>query len=153
MNGIEGPHAALGDMAAQCACTNMRKASRAVTMLFDEMLAPCGLRSTQFAILVAIAVAEPPSLARLARELVMDSSTLARNLKPLESRGLISKTTAGDKRRRGIVVTEEGRALIDQAVPLWWEAQERFVAQFGRERWPRLLDQLTDSVRIARALS
>ena len=143
---IEG----LGDLVAGCACTSFRKASLAVTMMFDEMLAPCGLLSTQLAILVAIEVVAPPSLARLARELVMDSSTLARNLKPLEQRGLITKTPVGDRRRRSIVVTAEGRQLIGQAIPLWAAAQEQFIDQLGRDRWPRMRTDLGQSVEAAR---
>lgn len=152
MNQLAAAPRGLGDMVAECACTSFRKASRAVTMLFDEMLAPSGLRSTQLAILVAIEVGEPPSLARLARELVMDSSTLARNLKPLEQRGLIAKTAVGDRRRRAIVLTKEGRDIIDRAMPLWSAAQEQFVGQLGRDRWPRLLNELGDSVDAARTL-
>jgi DNA-binding MarR family transcriptional regulator len=116
------------------------------------MLAPSQLRSTQLAILVSIAVGEPPSLARLARELVMDSSTLARNLKPLEQRGLIAKTAVGDRRRRAVVLTDGGRDLVARAVPLWIEAQERFVEQIGRERWPEMLRDLNDAVTAARGL-
>jgi DNA-binding MarR family transcriptional regulator len=144
--------AAFEEMVSECACTNFRKASRAVTMLFDETLAPCGLRSTQLAILVAIGLGEPSSLARLARELVMDSSTLARNLKPLEQRGLIAKTAVGDRRRRAIALTAEGQAVVDRALPLWAEAQRRFVGQFGAERWPQLRSDLIGTVEAARAL-
>ena len=81
--------AKLAEMARTCACFNFRKASRSVTQLFDQMLAPTGLRSTQLVILITGELLGPSSIARLARELVMDRSTLTRNLKPLLSMGLL----------------------------------------------------------------
>jgi hypothetical protein len=62
--------------AASCACFNFRKASRAVTQRFDELLQPTGLRSTQLVVLIAVAVSDSPGVATLARALVMDRSTL-----------------------------------------------------------------------------
>src|ERR1700754_2759041 len=71
---------------SDCSATALRKASRKVAQLFDEALAPCGLRSTQYSILVEISRHEgdPPTLQALADTLVMDRSTLGHNLRPLE---------------------------------------------------------------------
>ena len=44
--------ASLREVARTCACANLRKAARAVTQVFDEALAPSGLRITQFTLLV-----------------------------------------------------------------------------------------------------
>src|SRR5215475_8470111 len=89
----EPPHRdKYADMVANCACFNLRKASRTVTQLFDQILAPCGLRSTQLTILLAAKVLGPCGLARLARELVMDRSTITRNLLPLVKAGYLKVT-------------------------------------------------------------
>jgi len=63
-----------------CACFNLRKVTRGVTQLYDEMLRPAGLRVTQFSLLVAVRVAEPVGVTRLAELTVMDRTTLTRNL-------------------------------------------------------------------------
>ena len=39
-----------------CACFNARTAARAITALYDSSLEPAGIRTTQFAMLVAIQV-------------------------------------------------------------------------------------------------
>src|SRR6266568_2690129 len=79
--------AQLAEIEATCACSNVRKAARAVTQLFDEMLQPTGLRSTQFTLLVAVALLGEAPVTQMARALVMDRTTLARNLKPCVRQG------------------------------------------------------------------
>ena len=137
-------------MAAQCACVNFRRASRAVTQLFDETLAPIGLRSTQVVILVAIGADEPASIAGLSRELVMDTSTVTRNLKPLQKLGLIEKTTAGAGRRLALTLTDKGRNALVEALPLWEHAQHRIVSHLGEGRWDDLRNTLADAVSATR---
>ncbi len=90
--------AQLPEIAETCACLNVRKAARAVTQLYDEVLQPSGLRATQFNLLVAIALAGEAPVTRLADALVMDRTTLTRNLKPLESQGLITIEAGTDRR-------------------------------------------------------
>ena len=87
---------------ATSACVNLRKSSRVITRWFDEELEPSGLRSTQLAIMLAVAVTERPTYSRVARELVTDASTLSRNLMILEREGLV-KTEAGRSGRHKLV--------------------------------------------------
>ena len=117
-----------------CFSTALRKASRRLTQLYDDALDPCGLRSTQFAILVELHTrsAEPPTMAELARALVIDRSALGHNLKPLERDGLIALLEGQtDRRQRRVVLTAHGQAKLRQAVPLWNAAQNRFLTIFG----------------------
>lgn len=137
------------EAATTCACFNFRKASRAVTQLFDEALQPTGLRSTQLVILIAAAVFDVPSVSRLARELVMDRSTLTRNLRPLERRRLLTLVTGKDVRSRLVVLTPAGREALAKALPVWEDAQQRFQDQIGAKRWGHLLESLTITVQVA----
>ena len=73
-----------------CACFNLRKAMRTVTHLYDEALKPAGLRATQFTVLASTRNLGPVSVNQLAEKMVMDRTTLTRNLKPLERDGLIA---------------------------------------------------------------
>jgi len=133
-----------------CACSNFRKVARAVTQLFDEALQPTGLRSTQLVILLAIKANPSPSIAQLARQLVMDASTLNRNLRPLEKRGLIQIADAQDGRRKVLRLTPEGEEAALQAVPHWQRAQSRLVENLGQPKWGQLVEQLDAVVACAR---
>jgi DNA-binding MarR family transcriptional regulator len=135
--------------ATTCACFNFRKASRAVTQLFDDALQPTGLRSTQLVILIAAAVFDSLAVSRLARELVMDRSTLTRNLRPLERRGLLRLAPGKDVRTRLVVLTPAGREALVRALPVWEKTQHRFQEQLGHGRWKELLASLNATVQVA----
>ncbi len=140
----------MADMAAACPCLNVRKAARAVTQLYDGVLQPSGLRATQFGLLGAIALAGEPTLTRLAEELVMDQTTLTRNLKPLERRGLIAIEAGADRRTRVVMVTTAGRQALTAALPLWQEARAQVIAQLGDEHLRTLLTELNAVTRLAK---
>ncbi|HEV2582271.1 MAG TPA: hypothetical protein VGT44_15560, partial [Ktedonobacteraceae bacterium] len=74
----------LMEIEQQCLGLLTRQVARRVTQWYDQCFQPNGLRSTQFNLLVAIALAQTVPLTRLAEILVLDRTTLARNLKPLE---------------------------------------------------------------------
>ena len=135
--------------AAECACTNFRKASRAVTQYFDDALQPSGLRATQLVVLLEVAVAESATVPRLARRLVMDPSTVTRNLKPLAKRGWLECTSSGS-RAMVFKLTSEGRAVLSRAVPLWERAQGQVVEKIGADSWQSLLGALGAAVDAAR---
>jgi DNA-binding MarR family transcriptional regulator len=139
---------ACAQAAAVCACFNFRKASRAVTQHFDEQLQPTGLRSTQLVILLAVAVHESSGMAELARALVMDRSTLTRNLRPLIKQGFLTLNLGSDRRTRLIQLTPEGRRALKRAIPVWEKAQTQFVGELGADRWKTLLGLLGDTVRV-----
>lgn len=140
----------LAEMARSCACFNFRKASRSVTQLFDQILAPTGLRSTQLVILITGQLLGPSSIARLARELVMDRSTLTRNLKPLMNMGLLRFTQEGSGKHKSVEVTVEGQAALIRSAPYWEQAQSHLVNRFGPEAWNRITSDLNSIVEATR---
>lgn len=140
----------LAEMARTCACFNFRKASRSVTQLFDQILAPTGLRSTQLVILITTQLLGRSSIARLARELVMDRSTLTRNLKPLMNMGLLQFAQEGGK-QKSVEVTIEGQAALLRAAPYWTQAQSQLVNRFGEESWNRIMTDLNAIVEATRS--
>jgi DNA-binding MarR family transcriptional regulator len=139
------------DAARNCACFNLRKAARAVTQLYEAALAPSGMRATQFSVLTALALVDSAPLSRVADGLVMDRTTLTRNLRPLARRGWV-RIEAGDedRRERYLSLTRSGRAALDRALPLWQQAQARLHAHVGDARWGRLLADLQGLVATAR---
>ena len=133
-----------------CACFKVRKAARAITKLYEEVLRPSGLRATQFSLLMATRVMGPVTVLNLAQVTVMDRTTLTRNLQILEKRGLITIKPGEDRREREVNLTDEGMEVLTKAIPLWEEAQERIRKGMGEERLQNLLDDLSEMISLTR---
>jgi DNA-binding MarR family transcriptional regulator len=132
---------------SECYGTALRKASRRVTALYDELLAPSGLRSTQFAILVEIVDRgeRPPTLNQLADDLVLDRSGLGHSLRPLEREGLIRlEKSSADRRSTLVALTDQGRERYAYAFTLWQKAQDRFASVVGEAQANELRQRLLE---------
>lgn len=118
-----------------CTCFMVRSLSRKISQLYDDTLAPSGLRGTQFSLLVQArhAPGGPPTVSALAEQLHTDRTTLTRNLRTLQQAGCIELVPGTDARSRCVVVTPEGRARIREAAALWRQAQQRVRALCGAE--------------------
>ena len=116
-----------------CNCLNLRRASLAITEIYDHYLAPSQLSVSQFSILKHILAMAPVSVSELAAEIRLDRTTLVRNLKPLEQRGLIQDISKAGTRNRQLCLTVVGKEKVGQAHDYWNQAQERIEAQLGRE--------------------
>lgn len=103
-----------------CLCLHVQRAARALARRFDEALRPVGLTNGQFSLLMSLNRPEPAGLGGVANLLAMDRTTLTAALKPLERRGLlIIAADPKDRRARVLSLTDEGRAVLAQAVPIW----------------------------------
>src|ERR1700682_1496724 len=113
-------------------CLAVRQAARHVTQFYDQFLAPTGLRTTQYSILARLQRHGPMTINALAAELVMDRTTLGRNILPLERDGLIAIVRgSSDRRQKELHLTDAGAARFRNARPLWTAAQTRFEVTFG----------------------
>ncbi len=134
-----------------CTANNLRKATRAITSLFDDALRPIGLRISQLSVLVALALVEEATVSKLAGLLALDRTTMTRSLAPLERRGLVATVRGADARHRALRLTEKGRAALATALPIWERVQGRVVKGLGAARWKGLLQGLRASASLARA--
>jgi len=126
-----------------CNCLAVRQAARHVTQFYDQYLAPTGLRTTQFSILAKLRGQGPMTINALAALLVMDRTTLGRNVLPLERDGLIIiKPGVTDRRAKELHLTEAGIARVRAGVKLWAAAQTDFEAAFGPRRCAELRQML-----------
>jgi len=129
----------------ECTCLAVRQAARHITQFYDQHLAPVGLRTTQFSILARLRRLGPVTINVLADELVMDRTTLGRNILPLEREGLISIAPGRtDRRSKELRLTDAGIERLRAARGGWREAQTQFVAAFGEERTAGLRALLRD---------
>lgn len=131
-----------------CACNALRKASRAVTRFYDEVMEGTGLSLTHFALLRNIQRLQPVPLMRLADVLVMDRTTLYRALGPLEREGWIA-LAGGEGRAKVARLTEAGEQAIARSAAAWQAAQERLIGRFGLDRWHGLETALADLVALS----
>ena len=113
-----------------------------MTQAYDRALAPSGLKTTQFTLMVMLEELGQVPLTQLAEKLVMDRTTLTRNLQPLIDRGLITAESGQDRRVRNLAVSKDGAKLLKKARPRWEKVQVTTVSGLGPDHWQRLLDQL-----------
>ena len=130
-----------------CHCQAIRQAARRVTALYDAAMAPFGLRVSQYGILVRLKTGGPRGIQALAAELVMDRTTLGRNMRPLERQGLLTALPdPADRRGRLLAVTAAGAALVARAAPAWYAAQSSYEALVGADAAAALRSSLADVV-------
>ncbi len=133
-----------------CACTSVRRTGRALAQVYDTMMAPSGLRNTQFALLSRIDQETPVGMGDLAELLALDRTTLTRALAPLERQGWLVSEAGADRRTRQVRLTADGAATRDAARPLWQQAQAHIAIKFGEERLAALRQELAALAAVAR---
>src|SRR5260370_27185833 len=105
-----------------CNCLAVREAARRITQFYDRFLAPLGLRTTQFSILAKLRRLGPITINALAAELVMDRTTLGRNILPLERDGLIAvEQGSRDRRSKALRGTEAAESRFPSGMTGWWQ--------------------------------
>lgn len=127
----------------ECVCTNLRMASRVVGRAYDSALAPCGINSTQYAILANVERYQPISQMDLADHLNLERTSLYRAVAILEKTGLLSATRAAeDAVAKVLSLTRAGEKLLAEARTAWEKLHGEFLESFGRERWEEMLGAL-----------
>jgi DNA-binding MarR family transcriptional regulator len=143
------------EMGQTCACHNLRRAARAVTQVFDAYFEEVGLKATQFTVLsvLAYAASRLPTVTALADSLVLEQSSLSRNLAVLERLGYV-KLVPGplDRRERIVTLTRTGRAALAKGYPVWKRAQAAIADSLGADLEGQLrgLRKMTRSAKALR---
>jgi DNA-binding MarR family transcriptional regulator len=136
-------------IASPCLCNALRKASRAVSRLYDEELRRVGLRTTQYSLLCQLGRAGEVRQRDLGGITSLDETTLTRNLRPLIGSGWVAIGTGEDRREKLVRLTEAGAAKLRQARPAWERAQERLRSRLPGGAWSGLLAALPNLARLA----
>jgi len=127
-----------------CACGRLRRATRALTQLYDEALAPSGLRVNQFALLRTLRRCGPMRITDLAARELIDRTALSRNLDPLVERGLVEVVRGRDARTREVALTAAGRRELRIAEPHWARVQDDVAQRIGAGKLAVLIEVLSD---------
>lgn len=132
----------------QSPCAALRATNRAVTQFYDLVLAPTGLRATQFVALQAIDDSGEISQCQFARDHAVAVETLSRRFSGLRRKGYIQVRTGNRHAERIYSLTEKGREALQHANPHWERAQKRLRQVLGEEEWRAMLEMM-DRVRSA----
>jgi DNA-binding MarR family transcriptional regulator len=127
---------------ANCACARIRNASRVITRVYDDFLRDAGLKASQVAVLAAVDASEQGSITELSQALLMDRTTLSRNLRPLVVQGLVRLGAEGWRRSKTIHITPAGQARLKAALPFWQQAQDDLVRRLGEKLWNKMHAEL-----------
>lgn len=132
-----------------CYCANLRRAALALTALYDDALAPHGMKVTQFSLLHAVERRGRANLTALSTGTGLDRSTLGRNLRVLEGLGLVTLSPGDDLRDRVASLTPRGRTRLRAATRTWKELQASLAGTLGDDA-PRLVEATRRVTRLAR---
>ena len=127
---------------AACACGRLRRATRALTQLYDDLLAPAGLRLTQFSLLRTLKREGALRINELATRQLLDRTALSRNLDPLLEQGLVEVVRGRDARTREVAISRKGLLALDDAEPHWRRAQKEVSRHIGARKLDALIETL-----------
>jgi DNA-binding MarR family transcriptional regulator len=140
MTAIDSPISEIvGEVTRECVMTRTRRVARVITNLYDSYLRPHGINAPQFSLLVMVAKMGSASRAEMGRANRQERSTLTRNLALLLEQGWVEEVVSERGRSRPIVVSQSGKALLEQAAPSWRTAQEKARQLLGEESIGTLL--------------
>jgi len=118
-------------LSRECLAMRLRLLGRVIAGGYDAALRPLGLTSGQLTLLAVLTKAGPMPQARLAEMLVIEKSTLSRNIRRMVEAGLVVEDDAGTPPRRVLSVSRAGRRTLSKAYPVWEGAQERAIEELG----------------------
>lgn len=131
-----------------CACANIRKAARIVTQTYEKKMAPTGLKVTQYYMLVNIARHCNISISELGNIMLLDQSTVTRNINILQKDNYVAITRdINDSRTKTVSITDSGLSKIEEATPIWLQLQENIETDMGTKKFKDLLQTLNQLQR------
>lgn len=133
-----------------CLCGSLRRAARALTQRYERELRPLGLRGTQLTILQVLARAGEVLQGQLGTMLAMDSTSLTRTLRIMVREGWVAERRGSDRRERWLRLSEPGKKLLAEAMPVWERVQKKVRAELGGEEWDKLMQRANRVTRLAR---
>src|SRR3989442_1115978 len=131
-----------------CFCNALRRASRAVSRLYDEELRSTGLRTTQYSLLSLLDRAGEVRQRELSGQTLLDETTLTRALRPLVAGGWVAVRAGEDRREKWVAITAAGAAKLEQARPAGERAQQRMRSILAEEVWHELVAVLPHGARL-----
>ena len=135
---------------AKCLCAEARRAARAVSELYDLVLAPTQIKATQYILLRAIGNAGELTQSQMARQLGVSTESLSRRLASLRAAGWVALRPTSNRRERRYEITPAGKAQLETALPYWIRAENRLRDSLTSEQWSVVFRSLGMLARAAK---
>ncbi|SCC04124.1 MarR family winged helix-turn-helix transcriptional regulator [Kosakonia oryziphila] len=135
-----------------CPGFQARATARAITRYYNSCFKPYGLTSEQFSLLVGIGSAPNETVTELAARAGIDSTTLSRNIRSLESRGVIASVGGRGRAGKRLNLTEEGWTLLTTLIPVWQSAMAELTHQMGSESLSLTTQKMRHLAKISTSL-
>ena len=120
---MDKPATNIETIANTCIAGRLRLINRVVSNIYDAALRPFGLKISQGNILIFTGKLGVASPVQICEYLQLDASTLSRNVELMRKNGWLEEVPTEDARSRPFRLTEEGKRLIESAIPAWEKAQ------------------------------
>lgn len=134
----------------KCTCRNIRMTARVTTQYFDKIFLEAGIKAAQFALLSDISSHGTITINELAEILLMDQTTVTRNIENLRKLNYVYVEQGRDLRKKYVSISKNGHAKLQEALPLWLEAQENLISQIGEHKYEEFLNTLGEIQRLTR---
>lgn len=127
-----------------CTLADLHKASRLLTIIYNEHLKDTGATIKQLSMLKAVLRLGPLDITTLSSAMAMERTSTSRLLNPLIARGLLASNTGSDRRQKNISITMLGREMVSRCQPLWRQAQDELMSRLGETKWSVLNGAIAD---------
>lgn len=144
------PATTVESIATSCIAGRLRLLNRVVTNIYDEALRPLGVKLSQgnvLAVTAKLGVARPAEVCQI---LELDTSTLSRTVDRMVSNGWLEILPDEDGRSHRFRLTDQGRRLMQQAIPAWEKAQAEAKKLLGDDGL-QLLDAAIKRIKTSHA--
>ena len=129
-----------------CMNGKLRKLHRLINSAYMSNLKPFGIKGSMLSILFIIGKMPGINQKSIADALILDQSTMTRDLKTLETKGWIIKNRGSDARSKVLELTQTGYELLEEITPVWEKmhhAVEKILGQYNIQN----IDQIMAAIK------
>jgi DNA-binding MarR family transcriptional regulator len=127
-----------------CVNAKVRRIHRLLNSPYQDLIKPYGLKGSMLSILFMIGKTDA-NQKLISNQLVLDESTMSRDIKKLESMHLIERAKGVDARHTVLTISDSGSDLLDEVAPKWQALHDRMIERIGQENITAL-DQIMASL-------
>jgi DNA-binding MarR family transcriptional regulator len=120
-------------MADECLAFRVRALSRVITNIYDSALEQHGITMNQATMLIMLSYVGKAGPGRIGHVLIMEKSTVSRNLKLMKKQGWIEAAGGETGREQVVSVTAKGKKLLAAFHPAWEKAQKQAEQLLGAQ--------------------
>ncbi|WP_298478762.1 MarR family winged helix-turn-helix transcriptional regulator [uncultured Maribacter sp.] len=125
-----------------CIGSRLRRLSRIVDGHFRSKLSEFNITENQMTILFVLNKMGKVEQGKIGQTLVLERSTVSRNIKLLEKQNYIKRTS---NYRPEIELSKKGNELVQKLIPLWEETMDELISKLG-ENGLTYLSELENSL-------